>query len=174
MFSWLLKKKKYPLNELGKYMYRFTVQKHSSKTLHYDFRLQVGLVLKSWAVPHGPSLDPTEKRLAVEVDDHPLDYADFEGTIPEGQHGAGEVIVWDRGSYTLNSSRPFADQYENGDIEFELHGEKLKGTFRLLKMKWQGKHPKWLLIKKHDGHISGKDILSERPESVISLKRLDK
>ncbi len=154
-------------------MNRFVVQKHKSKTLHYDFRLQIGLVLKSWAVPKGPSLDPKVKRLAVEVDDHNLDYIDFEGNIPEGQYGAGSVIIWDRGKFTYDDSVPIDKQYENGNIEFELHGEKLKGGFRLMRMKWSEKPVKWLLIKKHDEYITEVDILEEKPYSIITLKNLD-
>src|SRR5687768_18588383 len=110
----------------------FCVQRHDARRLHYDLRLQVGGTLKSWAVPQGPTLDPAEKRLAVHVEDHPLEYGSFEGSIPEGEYGAGEVIVWDRGQWT-----PIGDAREGlrrGKLEFELEGEKLHGGWKLVRM----------------------------------------
>jgi DNA ligase D-like protein (predicted 3'-phosphoesterase) len=151
---------------------RFVVQKHAAKTLHYDFRLEIGGVLKSWAVPKGPSLDPTQKRLAIEVEDHPLSYIHFEGVIPEGYYGAGEVIVWDKGEYEVKEGESIGDQYEKGSIIVELKGKKLKGWFRMVRMNWEEKPQKWLLVKKHDEHISEKDILKEQPGSVISLRKI--
>ena len=129
----------------------FVVQKHAATRLHYDFRLEWGGVLKSWAVPQGPSPDPADKRLAVEVEDHPVEYADFEGVIPEGNYGAGEVIVWDQGRWT-----PLADLDEGmkkGKLLFELHGYKLRGVWTLVRMKTKGKTTgkEWLLIKERDG-----------------------
>lgn len=128
----------YPL-----YMPRFVVHEHHATRLHFDFRLEVNGVLKSWAVPKGPSMDPTDKRLAVMVEDHPMDYALFEGEIPEGQYGAGRVLIWDEGEYEFISGDISA-----GVIEFQLNGSKLKGVFVLTKMR--GKEKEWLLIKKKD------------------------
>ena len=129
---------------------RFYVQRHRARRLHYDLRLEAEGVLKSWAVPKGPTLDPAEKRLAVLVEDHPLEYGNFEGTIPEGNYGAGSVSVWDRGSYQLLGKEPFAEQMQRGDVKFRLHGEKLLGDFALARMKDRGKGNEWLLIKKKD------------------------
>ncbi|PIZ56937.1 DNA ligase [bacterium (Candidatus Torokbacteria) CG_4_10_14_0_2_um_filter_35_8] len=125
----------------------FIVQKHKARNLHYDFRLEIGGVLKSWAVPKGPSLDPKVKRLAILVEDHPLEYADFEGKIPEGEYGAGSVIIWDKGTYKnvreedgkkISMEKSFKDGY----IEIELKGKKLKGSFSLIRTKIG-----WLLVK---------------------------
>jgi len=147
----------------------FVIQKHDARRLHYDFRLEMDGVLKSWAVTRGPSLDPEDKRLAVHVEDHPLSYGDFEGVIPKGQYGGGTVIVWDRGIW-----KPIGDAgkgYRKGHLEFELEGEKLKGRWHLVRM--HGKpgesRENWLLIKGDDEearHKGGADILEERPESV--------
>src|SRR5882762_3226529 len=125
----------------------FVVQKHAARQLHYDFRLEYDGVLKSWAVPKGPSLDPSVKRMAVEVEDHPLDYADFEGEIPAGQYGAGSVIVWDRGDW-LPQGDP-DEGLRKGKIEFELHGEKLTGRWNLVRLRKRAgeRQTAWLLIK---------------------------
>ncbi|MBV2186842.1 MAG: non-homologous end-joining DNA ligase, partial [Rhizobium sp.] len=147
----------------------FVVQKHAARRLHYDFRLEMDGVLKSWAVTRGPSLVPGEKRLAVHVEDHPLDYGDFEGSIPKGHYGAGSVIVWDRGRWT-----PIGDvkkAYRKGHLEFELEGEKLSGRWHLVRMAGrEGENREnWLLIKGEDEAARGEDdpdILEERPESV--------
>lgn len=158
-------------------MPKFVVQKHKARTLHYDFRLEIAGVLKSWAIPKGPSLNPKDKRLAVEVEDHAISYMHFEGEIPEGQYGAGEVIIWDRGDYTVDKNSPVPvpveEQYRSGVIEIELKGEKLKGKFKLIRTKWEGKTQKWLLIKVYDKHISYDDILKENPGSVVSIRRIN-
>src|SRR5215813_9454216 len=127
----------------------FVVQQHAARRLHYDFRLEAEGVLKSWAVPKGPSLDPADKRLAVHVEDHPLDYANFEGVIPERQYGAGPVAIWDRGTWTPDGDPRRG--YREGHLKFALHGEKLHGRWSLVRMKGHGepKEP-WLLIKERD------------------------
>src|SRR4051812_27514590 len=132
---------------------RFCVQRHSATRLHYDLRLEVGGVLKSWAVPKGPTLNPKEKRLAMHVEDHPIEYGDFEGTIPAGNYGAGSVLLWDRGTYELLGDASAEKQLERGDFKFRLHGEKLMGEFALVKIKGSRKDSKgneWLLLKKPD------------------------
>lgn len=155
----------------------YVIQKHKATNLHYDFRLEVNGVLKSWAVPKGPSLNPSDKRLAMMVEDHPLDYKDFEGIIPEGEYGGGEVIIWDNGTYHSISS---ADKYESeklmgeglekGEIKFVLNGKKLRGEFVLVKMKKWGKNA-WLLIKHRDEFVSEENIL-DRDESVVSGNKI--
>ncbi len=147
----------------------YVVQKHDARRLHYDFRLEMDGVLKSWAVTRGPSLVPGEKRLAVHVEDHPLEYGDFEGTIPKGEYGGGTVILWDRGRWT-----PLGDAhkgYAKGHLDFELEGEKLGGRWHLVRMagKPRDKKENWLLIKGDDEaarEAGAPDILEERPESV--------
>lgn len=134
----------------------FVVQRHAASRLHYDFRLEMEGVLKSWAVPKGPSLNPDDKRLAMMVEDHPYDYKDFEGNIPEGNYGAGQVEVWDRGTYEpINDKSRLSDEKEllkelkDGSLKFVLHGKKLKGEFALVKMK-NAENNAWLLIKHKD------------------------
>ncbi|HLE70019.1 MAG TPA: DNA polymerase ligase N-terminal domain-containing protein [Vicinamibacteria bacterium] len=127
---------------------RFVVHEHEARRHHYDFRLEVGGALKSWAVPKGPSMDPSEKRLAVQVPDHPLSYGDFEGVIPEGQYGAGPVVIWDRGTFEASSDDPEGD-LERGKLSFTLRGRKLKGGFTLVRFK--RREAEWLLIKQSDG-----------------------
>jgi len=156
---------------------RFVVHKHAARALHYDLRLELGGVLKSWAVPRGPSLDPAIKRLAVMVEDHPLDYKDFEGVIPEGNYGAGSVIIWDRGFYhhplahdEKENEQRLLDGLRKGDLKFVLEGEKLRGEFALVKT---GKDAKsWLLLKKKDRSAAKEDILMEN-RSVVSHKTLE-
>ena len=114
---------------------RFVIQKHDATRLHYDLRLELGDVFKSWAVTRGPSLDPREKRLAVEVEDHPLDYGDFEGTIPEGEYGGGTVMIWDRGFWAPETDKPPAQSLRDGELKFVLAGEKLHGSFVLVRLK---------------------------------------
>ncbi len=144
----------------------FVVHKHSARRLHYDLRLELGGVLASWAVPKGPSVRHGEKRLAVHVEDHPLEYGDFEGVIPEGSYGAGPSIVWDRGSYRALGDRPAREQVERGKLEFELHGVKLRGQWVLARM--SGKDREWLLLKKRDAFADGEEPVERYPESVLS------
>ena len=150
---------------------QFVVQKHHASHLHYDFRLEMEGVLKSWAVPKGPSLNPEDKRLAMMVEDHPFDYRTFEGTIPKGSYGAGEVIVWDEGAYeprqaSDNPEKDLLDQLKKGHITFVLHGQKLKGEFALVKRDNMEENA-WLLIKKHDEYASRADV-TKLTKSVIS------
>src|SRR5687767_13937568 len=109
----------------------FCVQRHDATRLHYDFRLEIDGVLKSWAIPKGPTLDPAQKRLAAHVEDHPVEYGDFEGNIPKGNYGGGSVMLWDRGTFDLIGDMPAHEQIARGDLKFRLHGEKLKGDFAL-------------------------------------------
>ncbi len=151
----------------------FVVQKHDASHLHYDFRLAVDGVLKSWAVPKGPSTDPSEKRLAIEVEDHPLDYADFEGVIEKGQYGAGTVMIWDRGSYRnlrqdKDGGTDMAASLREGLVEVELHGKKLHGGYALKRIE-QGDKPQWLLIKMRDaGADARRNPVSTETCSVAS------
>lgn len=161
----------------GKTALRFVVQKHAARRLHYDFRLEWNGALKSWAVPKGPCLDPAEKRLAVHVEDHPLAYADFEGTIPEGEYGAGTVLVWDRGTWIAEDADP-ESAFQSGLVKFRLEGEKLRGRWMLVRMKPREgeKGENWLLVKEHDDEVrplAGYDVLDERPESVVTGKTVD-
>jgi DNA ligase D-like protein (predicted 3'-phosphoesterase) len=146
----------------------FTVQQHDATTLHFDFRLEVDGVLRSWAVPKGPSMDPKDKRLAIEVPDHDVDYADFEGRIGPG-YGEGAVIVWDTGDYEPLSDGDFGQALDAGHASFELRGEKLRGGFTLQRTS-AGRKPKWLLIKKRDEDADGDDL---PPESVKSGRTIE-
>ncbi|MBE0557316.1 MAG: DNA ligase, partial [Proteobacteria bacterium] len=155
----------------------FVVQKHAARALHYDLRLELDGVLKSWAVPRGPSLDPSVKRLAVMVEDHPLDYQDFEGLIPEHNYGAGSVIIWDRGTYHHPSAedgkeheKQLREGLRKGDMKFVLEGEKLQGEFALVKTRKDDKS--WLLLKKRDRYATTEDILTKN-RSVMSGKTLE-
>ncbi|HMK49848.1 MAG TPA: non-homologous end-joining DNA ligase [Thermodesulfovibrionales bacterium] len=155
----------------------FVVHKHAARSLHYDLRLEMEGVLKSWAVPKGPSMDPSVKRLAVMVEDHPFDYRDFEGVIPEGNYGAGSVIIWDRGIYHHPSAkdkreceRLLIEGLRKGDVKFVLEGEKLKGEFALVKTRFDEKS--WLLLKKKDRYATQGDILREN-RSIASGKTLE-
>jgi bifunctional non-homologous end joining protein LigD len=155
----------------------FVVHKHAARSLHYDLRLEMEGVLKSWAVPKGPSLDPTVKRLAVMVEDHPFDYKDFEGIIPEGNYGAGGVIIWDRGFYRHPSAedrhedeRLLLQGLQKGDLKFILEGEKLRGEFALVRTKMGEKS--WLLLKKKDEYVNGENIL-RKDRSVMSHRTIE-
>jgi bifunctional non-homologous end joining protein LigD len=156
----------------------FVIQKHAARRLHYDFRLELDGVLKSWAVPKGPSLDPGEKRLAVHVEDHPLDYGAFEGVIPEGEYGGGTVMLWDRGIWVPLNSDPEA-AYRKGSLKFTLEGEKLHGNWALVRMGGRAaneRHENWLLIKERDGEAvpqSGDAVVADNPLSVASGRSMD-
>jgi bifunctional non-homologous end joining protein LigD len=146
----------------------FCVQRHDATRLHYDFRLEVDGTLKSWAVPKGPSLEPLSKNLAVHVEDHPLDYGNFEGNIPQGEYGGGSVMLWDRGVYELLGDAPALAQIERGDLKFRLHGEKLRGEFALVKMKNRGKGNEWLIIKKKDAEAKPGWNIEDHSHSVLT------
>ncbi|MBD3249333.1 DNA ligase [Candidatus Woesearchaeota archaeon] len=151
----------------------FVIQKHDATNLHYDFRLEIEGVLKSWAVPKGPSLDPKEKRLAIETEDHPIDYANFEGTIPEGNYGAGTVMLWDKGTYENikkedNKEVPMKKAYSKGHLVFELKGKKLKGGFALTRFR----EDKWLLVKKDDDKADARVNILKKNKSTKSGKTL--
>ena len=158
----------------GKSRLRFVVQMHRATRLHYDFRLEADGVLASWAVPKGPTLVPGDRRLAMHVEDHPMDYRDFEGNIPAGQYGAGNVIVWDRGTYALAEGDDPADEIANGKIKFILHGKKLRGEFTLVKIKPRAGESgdPWLLLKDRDEHADDDYDPADHPESVKSGKTL--
>jgi bifunctional non-homologous end joining protein LigD len=152
---------------------QFCIQKHDASRLHYDFRLELDGALKSWAVPKGPSLDPKVKRLAVHVEDHPIDYATFEGSIPQGHYGAGDVIVWDRGVW-IPQEDP-AKAYEKGRLKFELQGEKLAGLWNLVRTHMPGKQEQWFLIKHQDGAARPEtdyDVVAAEPDSVLSERTI--
>lgn len=159
-------------------MGRFVIQQHRATSLHYDFRLEVGGVLKSWAVPKGPSTDPREKRLAMPTEDHPVDYIDFEGVIPEGEYGAGAVIVWDAGTYdNLTEGEggeiPLEEALEKGNASVWLEGEKIKGGYALTRIA-RGKEERWLLVKKRDEHADARrNPVSTEPESVKSGRTVE-
>jgi bifunctional non-homologous end joining protein LigD len=156
----------------------YLIQKHAATRLHYDFRLELNGTLKSWAVTKGPSLDPADKRLAVHVEDHPLDYGDFEGTIPKGEYGGGTVMLWDQGSWS-----PIGDAekgYKKGKLDFELHGKRLKGRWHLVRMhgnrRGDEKRENWLLIKGNDEFANGQDgdaALEKYKTSVVSDRSME-
>jgi bifunctional non-homologous end joining protein LigD len=158
---------------------KFVVQKHDATNLHYDFRLEMEGVLKSWAVPKGPSMNPQDKRLAMMVEDHPYDYRNFEGIIPEGNYGAGTVMVWDEGIYdamehedepSKSQEKILLAELKKGDLKVVLHGEKLKGAFALIKMKGRGENA-WLLIKKNDDEASKTDV-TKKDKSIKTDRTL--
>ena len=150
----------------------FVIQKHAASRLHYDFRLELDGVLLSWSVPKGPSLEAGDRRLAVRTEDHPLDYADFEGIIPKGEYGGGTVVVWDRGRWKPDGDA--GDGMKRGRLTFDLEGEKLRGRWHLVRTKGDGKAESWLLFKGKDEAADAKrDITVERPESVISGRTVE-
>ncbi len=153
----------------------FVIQKHDARSLHYDLRLESGGVMKSWAVPKGPSMDPKVRRLAVPTEDHPMSYNDFEGVIPEGNYGAGTVIVWDGGTFqnAKGEDVSFSNNLDEGHATIYLNGEKLRGKFALIRTKRGGKRLQWLFFKMKDEHaLAGSDILSEKPDSVKTGRSL--
>lgn len=158
----------------------FVVQKHAASRLHYDFRLEVGGVLKSWAVPKGPSTNPRDKRLAMLVEDHPLDYAGFEGMIPEGEYGGGTVIVWDTGSYRNVTERdgntiPAAEALAQGHFRMELSGKKLKGGYAITRVaRDPGGRERWILVKRRDEWADeSREIVAAEPRSALSGRTIE-
>lgn len=157
----------------------FVIQKHAATRLHYDLRLEIDGVLKSWAVPKGPSTDPREKRFAVLTEDHPLEYADFEGVIPEESYGAGTVLVWDTGRYenikeAHGKKVPMGKCFEDGRIEVRLEGEKLRGGYGLIRTRMGGGEKNWLLVKMKDHEADPRrDPVSTEPQSVLSGKTIE-
>ena len=151
----------------------FVVQKHRATALHYDFRLEWKGVMLSWAVPKGPSLDPSVKRMAMPTEDHPLEYNRFEGVIPEGQYGGGTVMIWDSGTWEPEQDDPGA-ALKKGDLKFTLHGRKLKGSWVLVRLRPRGSETRaaWLLIKHRDAHASTEDVAETQPRSVVSKRLL--
>lgn len=159
---------------------RFVIQEHQASSHHYDLRLEVAGVLVSWAVPKGPSTDPREKRLAIRTEDHPLEYRDFEGVIPEDQYGGGAVIVWDRGPYRNlkeddeGNEVPLEDQVEGGHVTVRLDGEKLQGGFSLKRIGREGDQEKWLLVKmKDEGADARRNPVNTQRESVRSGRTVE-
>src|SRR2546429_6666365 len=151
----------------------FVVQKHRATRLHYDFRLAIDGTLKSWAVPKGPSQSHADKRLAVMTEDHPLDYGDFEGKIPEGNYGAGTVMVWDRGTFHVEGNLDALKQLEKGEIKFSLNGEKLRGSFVLVKLKQSEKGNEWLMIKHKDSAEDSSWNIDEHDGSALTGRTLE-
>ena len=155
---------------------RFVVQKHDASHLHFDFRLELDGVMKSWAVPKGPSYDPKVRRLAMEVEDHPIEYNTFEGTIPQGEYGGGTVMLWDRGTYEAEDGGgvdALREGYERGDLKFVLHGQRLRGGWVLVRMKRPGR-PQWLLIKHRDEFArSAPDVVEEVTTSVATGRTME-
>ena len=156
----------------------FVIQKHKARTLHYDFRLEVDGVLKSWAVPKGPSLNPRDKRLAVMVEDHPLEYATFEGAIPADEYGAGPVIVWDTGLYRHlpeeDKAASMADALAGGFAVVHLEGRKVRGAYKLIHAKMGGDERNWLLIKKTDDHADpDRNPVKDQPQSALSGRTIE-
>jgi DNA ligase D-like protein (predicted 3'-phosphoesterase) len=149
---------------------RFVIQQHGARSMHWDFRLEAAGVFKSWAVPRGPSTDPRDKRLAMEVDDHQISWGDFEGVIAEGEYGAGPVIVWDRGDYRPLTEEPPEASLANGHLSFWLEGQKLRGGWTLRRIDGR----RWLLVKRRDDEADARrNPVSTQPESVVSGRRID-
>jgi DNA ligase D-like protein (predicted 3'-phosphoesterase) len=157
----------------------YVIQLHKAKRMHFDFRLEVGGLLISWAVPKGPSLDLGEKRLAVRTEDHPLEYAEFEGNIPEGEYGAGTVIVWDKGIYENMSTKgdkqvSMSAALKSGHIKFRLFGKRLRGGYSLIQTKMRGEDRNWLLVKDNDADADvHRNPVSDSPESVLSGRTIE-
>ncbi len=145
----------------------FVIQKHRASRLHYDFRLEHDGVMLSWAVPKGPSLDPSNKRFAMQTEDHPIEYNQFEGVIPEGEYGGGTVMIWDRGTWEPEVEDVDA-ALKKGDLKFKLHGKKLRGSWVLVRMRPR----QWLLIKHRDDYASTDDVTVAKPRSVVSRRSL--
>jgi bifunctional non-homologous end joining protein LigD len=156
---------------------RFVIQKHAASHLHFDFRLELDGVMKSWAVPKGPSYDPSIKRLAMQVEDHPIEYNTFEGTIPKGEYGGGTVMLWDRGTYEPEEGggiEALRDGYERGDLKIRMHGERMQGGWVLVRMKRPGARAQWLLIKHRDELATSKlDVVAEVMTSVKSGRTME-
>jgi bifunctional non-homologous end joining protein LigD len=158
----------------------FVIQKHAATRLHFDLRLELDGVMKSWAVPKGPSLDPSEKRLAMQVEDHPIEYNTFEGIIPKGEYGGGSVMLWDRGTYTYPEKtndpvKRLREGYQRGDFKFELHGKRLRGSWVLVRLRrGDPEKPAWLLIKHRDEYARpGYDIVAAEQTSVRSRRTME-
>ena len=161
---------------------RFVIQKHDASHLHYDLRLEMDGVMKSWAVPKGPSADPAIKRLAMQVEDHPIDYNTFEGTIPAGEYGGGTVMLWDQGTYEIENAptddqnEAAHDQYERGELKIDFHGKRIKGSYALVRTKGMGgnaSRPSWLLIKHRDERArpESDSVLTEKYTTSVESKR---
>jgi bifunctional non-homologous end joining protein LigD len=146
----------------------FVIQKHRATALHYDFRLEADGVLKSWAVPKGPSLDPKVKRLAMQVEDHPVDYAKFEGVIPEGEYGGGTVMVWDYGTYKPEDTTNVSEALRKGELKFSLNGKKLKGSWVLVRTRER----QWLLLKHRDYYTTEEEVTELAPVSILTRRTL--
>jgi DNA ligase D-like protein (predicted 3'-phosphoesterase) len=158
----------------------FVIQQHRARTEHYDFRLEVEGVLRSWALPKGPSTDPADRRLAVATEDHPIDYADFEGVIPEDEYGGGTVIVWDAGPYSNRSTNedddelPLPEALQRGQAEVWLEGRKIRGGYALVHSKMRGDERNWLMVKMKDDEADGRrNPVSTEPESVLSGRTIE-
>src|SRR5205085_3556778 len=156
---------------------RFVIQKHAASHLHFDFRLELDGVMKSWAVPKGPSYDPSTRRLAMQVEDHPIEYNTFEGTIPEGEYGGGTVMLWDRGTYEPEEGggvEALREGYERGDLKIVLHGKRLEGGWVLVRMRREGGRAQWLLLKHRDEYADPDyDVVDEAVTSVASGRTMD-
>src|SRR5438105_2806860 len=163
----------------------FVIQKHAATHLHFDLRLELDGVMKSWAVPKGPSLDPSVKRLAMQVEDHPIDYNTFEGTIPKGEYGGGTVMLWDHGTYSSDTAASpheeedaIRDGLRRGDLKITFHGERLHGSFALIRMKFSrdsssSAKPQWLLIKHRDEFATDEDVVAENMTSVDTGRTME-